>query len=132
MGKKNKAEEKVVEAQAGQPAELTPYDNLYGQKENFKEESQQKQESKQINLSFSVNSLSSILAIFSLCLTFIFAVIACFGVNVWGVTRGIFFLLTSILAVASVVFAYKNSSNKMNMPLAFSVLTVLITVIVYV
>ncbi len=129
MGRKDKRQdEEIVEE-----VEVTPYDNMQVANEPVKEEKQQSQsENKQINLSFSMNSFSSILAIISLGFTFLFTTLYCFGVNVFGVTHGIFFLISSIFAVVSFVFAYKNSGNKLNMPLAFSVLTILITVIVYI
>ena len=128
MGRKDKRqEEEIVEE-----VEVTPYDNMQIASEPVKEEKQQQPENKQINLSFSMNSFSSILAIISLGFAFLFTTLYCFGVNVFGVTHGIFFLISAIFAIASFIFAYKNSGNKLNMPLAFSALTVLITVIVYI
>jgi len=147
MGKKNKEPQEVeVTAETPQNVEITPYDNLYANQQNeqnnFDEKAEKEAEqgqngqcesdNKKINLSFSINSLSSILAITSLSLTFLFAILACFNVtNILGIARGVFFMFTSILAIASIFFAYRNCNNKLNAHLVFSVLTVLITVIVY-
>ena len=137
MRKKN---QQTVEVTVNEPqtTEITPYDNLYAnqQNENFNKTetneraSQEDTESKKINLTFSLNSLSSILAICSLGLTFLFAILACFGVAL-GLATGVFFLITSLLAIASLYFAYRNCNNRINAHLMFSVLTVLVTVLVY-
>jgi len=137
MRKKN---QQTVEVTVNEPqtTEITPYDNLYAnqQNENFNKTetnervSQEDTESKKINLTFSLNSLSSILAICSLCLTFLFAILDCFGVAL-GLATGVFFLITSLLAIASLYFAYRNCNNRINAHLMFSVLTVLVTVLVY-
>ena len=132
MNKKEKEENLLVEADA-QPKKVTPYDTIYAENESYKSEEDKKDggDYPQINLSFSVSSLSSIIAITSLAFTFLYAVLVCFGVNVEGVTRGVFFMFTTILAVASLVFAYKSSKNKLSMQLAFSVFAILVTVMVY-
>lgn len=150
MSNKSKERREIeVTAEVPQQIEKTPYDNLYKNKSNPRMEvsefsnegSEEKQEDNEeglgnekkfISLSFSVNNLSNVFALISLGFTFLFAILACFNVsNILGVTRGIFFLIASLLAIASIVFAYNNSKNKMNMPLAFSVFTIFITVMVY-
>jgi len=140
MRKKN---QQTVEVTVNEPqtTEITPYDNLYANQQNeinnFNKteetngsSNQDDSESKKINLTFSLNSLSSILAICSLCLTFLFAILDCFGVAL-GLATGVFFLITSLLAIASLYFAYRNCNNRINAHLMFSVLTVLVTVLVY-
>lgn len=135
MKKKDReTEENVVEAESQNTSmEVTPYDTMYNQGKNGnKNEQKEDGQNKLINLSFSVNSLSNILCLASLFLTFIYAVLTCFGVGFLNFNfSGVFFLITSLLAIAGLVFAYANCKNKMNMPLAFATFTILITVIVY-
>lgn len=131
---KNKEEQPVYEVEP--KVEVTPYDNMVVKVEKQQKEEHPKHENtananKQINLTFSISGLSSVLAVASLALTFIFALIVAFGVNVHGAVRGIFFLITTALAVTSVVMAYKNSGHKPTIPLLFSVCAVIVNLIVY-
>jgi len=99
--------------------------------EEVKEEKKapaKKTESKS-TFTFTLKSLAVVLCLCSLGLTYLFAILAIFGVNM-GTGYAIFFLITSLLAIAGMVLALVDE-RKLNMTLGFAVFTILITVIVY-
>ena len=102
------------------------------QEEEVKEEKKtqpQKSESKS-TFTFTLKSLAVVLCLCSLGLTYLFAILMLFGVSMGMVAYAIFFLLTSLLAIAGMVLAYLDE-KKFNMALGFAIFTILINVIVY-
>ena len=97
-------------------------------KKEEKKTQPQKSESKS-TFTFTLKTLAVVLCLCSLGLTYLFAILGVFGVYM-GVGYAIFFLITSMLAIAGIVLAYLDE-KKFNMALGFAVFTVLITVIVY-
>ena len=89
----------------------------------------QKSENKS-TFTFTLKSLAVVLCLCSLGLTYLFAILLLFGVNMGAVAWAIFFLLTSLLAIAGMVLAYLDE-KKFNMSLGFAIFTVLVTVIIY-
>ena len=95
-----------------------------------KQESVEIQEKNQFNLTFSLSNLAIIFCIVSLGLTFIFTVLASFGVGSLVMT-GIFYLLAILLSGSGLVLSLINSRNKFNFSVGFAILSVLATLIVY-
>ncbi|MBR1926117.1 MAG: hypothetical protein IJ837_04665 [Clostridia bacterium] len=99
------------------------------QEEVKEEKKTSAKKSEKSTFTLTLKSLAFILCLCSLCLTYLFAILLAFGVNL-GTGYAIFFLITSLLAIAGMVLAVIDE-RKLNMTLCFAVFTILVTVIVY-